>query len=103
MPAKGYVWDDEYREKYYSSPKVQYHLECFREQAQVPKTDETKLKMSLAKRNKPKTDEQKAKMAETQRMRHRLYKELSLTNPEWSRAVIWKEVKRILDERNSRN
>lgn len=98
MPGPGYVWDEEYREKYYSSEKVKFHLELFREQAKAPKSEETKLKMSKAKVGKPKTEEQKAKMAETQKLRHKRFREVKEVHPNWDNKEVWAEVKRKSNE-----
>jgi hypothetical protein len=96
MPVKGFIWDEEYKEKYYSYPKVQYHLEVFAEMAKKPKSEEVKHKMSIAKLNVPKTDEQKRKMSETQKKRHALFKVIKAQEPTLTKDETWGKVKGLI-------
>lgn len=74
MSAKGTTWTDEYRERYYSSPKVQSHLEKFKVVVSQPKSEEQKKKMSLAKLGKPLSEEHKKALSIAQRTRLQLKK-----------------------------
>lgn len=98
MPSKGYIWDEEYRERYYASPKVQVHLEAFKQLVKQPKSQETKDAMSAAKKNIAKTQDQKDAMSETQKMRHALKKEVSITHADLSSKEQWALVKTMLKE-----
>ncbi len=96
MPTKGYIWDDEYRDKYYSSPKVQVHLEAFLEQVKQPKSDATKKKMRDKKKDVPKTEDHKAAMSAAQKHRHAVRRELTKRFPDKTKAEIWALVKEVL-------
>lgn len=98
MPSKGYIWDDEYRERYYASPKVQVHLETFKTLVKAPKSKETKDKMSAAKKDVSKPQEQKDKMAETQRLRHKLRADVAVSQPDLTKQEQWAVVKEMMKE-----
>lgn len=89
MPRRGYTWNDEYREQFYKSEKVQAHLSEFVAQASLPKSPETREKMRLAKLNKPKTAEHKANMAETHKFRQALKREVIAKNPDLPVKQVW--------------
>ena len=98
MPSKGYIWDEEYRDKYYASPKVQDHLKVFLIAVSRPKSKETKDKMSEAKKDKVFTQEHKDNLAATQRLRHQLRKSIAQAEPNLTSAEQWAKVKEMLKE-----
>lgn len=89
MPRKGYTWTEEYKEKFYSSPKVKSHLEKFSEAAKLPKTEDQKAKMSEAKKGRKYSDEHKARMAETHKFRNELRRKFEEANPDLDKESIW--------------
>jgi hypothetical protein len=89
MKRIGYTWNEEYRKRFYDSPKVQEHLSEFIELAKQPKSPETKQKMSLAKQGKPKSAEHRANMAEAHKFRQSLKRELISKNPELPIEKVW--------------
>ena len=93
MAIKGVSWNDEYRKKFYSSEKVQGHLESFIEQAKQPKTDEQKAKMSVAKLGRKYSDEHKHNMSEAQKFRQALRKDIEASQPDLPPELIWSEVR----------
>lgn len=93
MPVKGITWNDEYRKKFFSSDKVKDHLSKFIEQASLPKTDETKAKMSVAKTGRKYSEEHKNNMAETHKFRNALRKEIQASQPSLSKEEVWSEVR----------
>jgi len=96
MPVKGFICDEEYREKYFASPKVKEHLEVFIELAKQPKSEAVKLKMSLAKQHVPKTEEHKQNLSLAQKHRHELFRKLKSQCPNMTKEELWAEVKEII-------
>ena len=93
MPSKGYTWDQEYREKYYSSEKVQEHLERFRVSVSKPKTEEQKAKMRAAKLGRPKSEEHRQAMSLAHQRRQELKREIQRNSPDLSEHEVWELVR----------
>ena len=93
MAIKGVSWNDEYRKKFYSSEKVQAHLETFIEQAKQPKTVEQREKMSIAKRGRTYSEQHKHNMSEAQKFRQALRKEIEANDPQLPREQVWIKVR----------
>jgi hypothetical protein len=89
MKRIGYTWNDEYRKQFFASPKVQAHLSEFVAQASLPKSPQTREKMSQAKLGRKYSDQHKANMAETQKFRHALKREVLEKNPELPIDKVW--------------
>jgi hypothetical protein len=101
MKRIGYTWNDEYREQFWSSPKVQAHLNDFIAQAKQPKSPETREKMRAAKLGKPKSAEHKANMSEAHKFRQSLKKEIVAKNPELPASQVWDLVRMAQAEEKS--
>jgi hypothetical protein len=93
MPAKGYTWTDEYRERFYASDAVQEHLTKFIALAKEKKPESTRIKMSLAKKDRKYSAQHKHNQSEAQKFRHALKRELQTSNPELSSDEIWAVVR----------
>ena len=93
MPIKDTPWDTEYRARYFASPRVQIHLDTFRELARQPKSAETRQKMSESHRNKQLSDEHRARLSESQRARHQLRRELARDRPDLTLSEQWQLVR----------
>lgn len=93
MKRISYQWNDEYREQFYKSEKVQKHLADFIEQAKQPKSQETKDKMSAAKEGVSKSKEHRANMSETHKFRNSLRREIIAQNPDLPKDAVWSKVR----------
>lgn len=98
MPRIGYTWDQEYRQRYYSSERVQVHLQQFVEQASQPKTAEQRAKMSQSKLGRTYDPQHRARMSETQRHRYQIKKQLLATNPDLPMDQVWRMVKLQMEQ-----
>lgn len=93
MSRIGYTWNDEFREEYFKSEKVQQNLERFVEMVRCPKPEAQRAKMSQAKKGRKYSDEHRAHMSETQRFRQALKKEIQTLHPDLPAEAVWKRVK----------
>jgi hypothetical protein len=88
MKRDGYTWTDEYRAHFYSSERVQAHLEKFVAQASRPKSETQRQKMSLAKTGRKYSEEHKHNMSEAQKFRLSLKKQFQELHPEATQDQI---------------
>lgn len=93
MKRTGYTWNQEYREQFYASERVQAHLAEFVEQARLPKSPEQREKMRLAKLGKAKSAEHRARMSEAQKFRHSLKREILSREPQLPIDAVWERVR----------
>ena len=93
MPVKGYTWSDEYYERFYASDAVQQHLSKFIALSKEKKPESTRIKMSLAKKDRKYSDQHKHNMSETQKFRHALKKEIENENPQLASGEVWAKVR----------
>lgn len=98
MKRTGYTWNDEYREHFFKSERVQAHLKDFIEQAKQPKTDDQKEKMRMAKLGKPKTEQHRQRMSEVHKFRQDLKKQFQQQHPEKPVEEIWGLVRETMEK-----
>lgn len=98
MPTKGFTWNEEYRKRFYSSEKVQAHLETFIQQASQPKTADQKEKMSRAKQGRKYSEQHRQNMSEAQKFRQALRKEIETQQPDLPKEAIWDLVRSRIEQ-----
>lgn len=98
MPIKGFTWNEEYRKKYYSSERVQAHLEQFLDMVSQPKPPEQRAKMSAAKKGRKYSEQHRQNMSEAQKFRQALRKEFETQQPDLPREEIWALVKERIEQ-----
>lgn len=93
MKRISYQWNDEYREQFYKSEKVQEHLKDFIAQAKQPKSQATKDKMSAAKAGVSKSKDHRKNMSETHKFRNSLRRDILARDPSIPKDQVWNLVR----------
>jgi hypothetical protein len=88
MIPKG-PWDDEFREKYYSYPKVKENVARFTVMVKRPKSEEQKEKMRIAKLDKKLSIEHREALSTAQQLRGSIRKEILRQNPNITNEQLW--------------